>query len=92
MREKIRKNIREFYRKRSGKRFTHGITRIQYAGALFDGREVIAIVDAILDGWFGLDKKGREFELMFSEYLGVARTVLTNLSGNSLLKNSRSQL
>ena len=82
IREKIHKNIREFYRKKSYQKFTPGITRIQYAGALFDEREVIALVDAILDGWFGLGKKGREFELMFSKYLGVARTVLTN-SGSS---------
>lgn len=82
IRVKLHENLKEFYRKSSSKTFTPGMTRIQYAGALFDEREAIAMVDAILDGWLGLGKKSREFELMFSKYLGVARTVLTN-SGSS---------
>jgi CDP-6-deoxy-D-xylo-4-hexulose-3-dehydrase len=82
IRVKLHENLKEFYRKSSSKKFTPGMTRIQYAGALFNEREAIAMVDAILDGWLGLGKKSREFELMFSKYLGVARTVLTN-SGSS---------
>jgi len=82
IRRKIHGTLREFYKINQGKKFIPGVTRIQYAGSIFDEREVIASVDAILDGWFGLGKKGREFELTFSKYLGVARTVLTN-SGSS---------
>jgi len=84
--QKIRKKIydilREFYRKKSDTEFIPGTTRIQYAGAMFDDCEVIAMVDSILNGWFGLGRKGREFELMFSKYLGVVRTILIN-SGSS---------
>jgi CDP-6-deoxy-D-xylo-4-hexulose-3-dehydrase len=84
IRAKLRENLKEFYscRKSSSKQFTPKTARIQYAGALFDEHEAIALVDAVLDGWFGLGKKNRVFEQMFSEYLGVARTVLTN-SGSS---------
>jgi CDP-6-deoxy-D-xylo-4-hexulose-3-dehydrase len=82
IREKVFSSLREFYRKKSDKKFVTGLSRVQYAGAIFDDREVIAMVDSILNGWFGLGKKAREFESMFSKYLGVARTVLTN-SGSS---------
>lgn len=81
-RERIFLSLQEFYRKRSRTKFLPEVTRIQYAGAVYDEREVIAMVDSILDGWFGLGRKGREFELMFSKYLGVARTVIVN-SGSS---------
>ncbi len=82
IREQIALNLRDFHRKKSKTRFSPGVTRIQYAGAVYDECEITAMVNSILDGWFGLGKKGRQFELNFSEYLGVARTVLVN-SGSS---------
>ncbi|MEM2175499.1 MAG: lipopolysaccharide biosynthesis protein RfbH [Candidatus Micrarchaeia archaeon] len=82
IRQKIRSFLKEFSKMKKAEKFAPNLTTIQYAGAVYDEREVIAMVDAILDGWFGLGKKAREFELMFSRYLGVARTVLTN-SGSS---------
>ena len=86
MSEKIRKDIykhlEKFYKNREKHRFIPGKTRIQYAGAIFDEKEVISMLSTILDGWFGLGNKAREFESAFSNYLGVSRTVLTN-SGSS---------
>jgi CDP-6-deoxy-D-xylo-4-hexulose-3-dehydrase len=82
VREKIHDALREFYRINQGKKFVLGVTRIQYAGSILDEREAIAMVDAFLDEWLGLSNRAREFELLFSKYLGVARTVLTN-SGSS---------
>lgn len=82
LREKIFDGLRNFCRKKSNEKFSPGVSRIQYAGAVYDECEVIAMVNSILDGWFGLGRNGREFESMFSKYLGVARTILTN-SGSS---------
>ncbi len=86
MSEKIRKDIHKhlenFYKNKEKQPFVPGKTRVQYAGAIFDEKEVISMMDTILDGWFGLGNKAREFESAFSEYLGVSKTVLTN-SGSS---------
>jgi len=82
IKEQIFRCIRDFYKKEVDKKFSRGGYRVQYAGALYDEHEILAMVDSILNGWFGLGRKGREFELMFSKYLGVTRTILTN-SGSS---------
>jgi len=82
IRRKIHDSLREFYKTNQNKKFVPGVTRIQYAGSIFDECEAIAMIDAFLDGWLGLGKTAREFESLFSKYLGVARTVLTN-SGSS---------
>jgi CDP-6-deoxy-D-xylo-4-hexulose-3-dehydrase len=82
IRGKIHNSLKEFYKINQDNKFIPGVTRIQYAGSMFDEGEAIAMVDAFLDGWLGLSKRAREFELLFSKYLGVARTILTN-SGSS---------
>jgi CDP-6-deoxy-D-xylo-4-hexulose-3-dehydrase len=82
VREEIFNVLQKWFGKKSRVRSSKEAGLIQYAGAIFDECEVIAMIDSILNGWFGLGRKGREFESMFSKYLGVARTVLTN-SGSS---------
>jgi CDP-6-deoxy-D-xylo-4-hexulose-3-dehydrase len=49
---------------------------------VYDDEEVSAMVDTILDGWFGVGKNARQFELEFSKYLGTRETIVTN-SGSS---------
>ena len=83
IKEKIHDSLIEFFREINlDKKFVPGVTRIQYAGAIFDECEAIAMIDVFLEGWLGLGKAAREFESLFSKYLGVARTILTN-SGSS---------
>lgn len=83
VREEIRKSIREFFSPRFlGDGFILGKTPVQYAGATPDDNETIAVVDSLLDGWWGLGQKGREFEQGLAEYIGAKRAVLTN-SGSS---------
>jgi dTDP-4-amino-4,6-dideoxygalactose transaminase len=55
---------------------------IQYSGAIFDSKEIIAAVDSLLDGWFGIYHKAREFEKKMARYIGVSDGVVVN-SGSS---------
>jgi CDP-6-deoxy-D-xylo-4-hexulose-3-dehydrase len=62
--------------------FVPGQTRIQYAGRVYDERELIALVDASLDFWLTLGKNGALFEAALAEYLGVSHAIMVN-SGSS---------
>jgi len=74
--------LKDFYINGKNRKFVPGKTVIQYGGAIFDEMEVMAVLDVLMGGWFGMGKRADEFERKFSNYLGVARTVLTN-SGSS---------
>lgn len=85
MGSEIRKNIkslvREFIEKKEDK-FVPGETPILTGLAVYDHLEINAMIDSLLDGWFGLGKKGKEFEKAFSNRLTVKHTTLVN-SGSS---------
>jgi len=74
--------ISEYYEVKGHETFIPGKSNINYAEAIFDDKEVIAVVDSLLNGWFGLGPKGRELTDKLSEYLGVFKTTLAN-SGSS---------
>lgn len=84
--EQIKRNIfekiTEYYQIKGITEFIPGKDRILYAGAVFDEKEAISMVDSILKRWLGLGPKAREFTERFSKYLGVSNTVLVN-SGSS---------
>ena len=63
-------------------RFIPGVTRINYAGRVYDEKEMQALVDSSVDFWLTLGEKGKEFEKRFSDYLGLEKVVLCN-SGSS---------
>ncbi len=83
LRRDIKLNIKKIfdYRKKK-KKFVAGKTWIQYAGGVFDDREINASVSTLLDGWFGLGKKAQELENGLAKFIGVKGSVLTN-SGSS---------
>lgn len=56
--------------------------KINYAGPVYDEKEVCMMVDAILQGWFALGSYARQFEEEFSKVSGVSRCIFTN-SGSS---------
>lgn len=62
--------------------FIPGKTKIRYAGAFYDARELISMVDTMLDGWFGLGPRGERLERELSRYIGCHSSLLTN-SGSS---------
>lgn len=64
------------------KKFIPGKTLIRYAGTVYDEEDLNAMLDAMLGGWFGLNKQGEILEEKLTEYLGAKKTFLTN-SGSS---------
>jgi len=82
IKEEVFEKISEYYAARGHEDFVPGKTRINYAKAIYDEKEVISVVDALFSGWFGLGPKGRELAEGLSEYLGVFKTSLVN-SGSS---------
>jgi CDP-6-deoxy-D-xylo-4-hexulose-3-dehydrase len=62
--------------------FTPGKTRINYAGRVYDEKEIINLVDSALDFWLTAGRFDKEFCKKFSQYLGI-KHVLTCNSGSS---------
>lgn len=62
--------------------FVEGETQLNYAGKIYDEREMVALADASLDFWLTAGRFCKEFEKKLAEYLGVKYSLLTN-SGSS---------
>lgn len=56
--------------------------RVNYAGRVFDEREMISLTDAMLDFWLTSGRFAKDFEKRFADYLGVKYAHLVN-SGSS---------
>ena len=85
--KKIRKEIfdrvKEIHHLRKGQEnFIPGKTRINYAGRVYDEKEMIALVDASLDFWLTVGRYAKQFEEEFAKFLGVKYCLLAN-SGSS---------
>jgi len=75
--------VKEYvHNKKSEESWEKGEDWVEYSGPHFDDKEFVAAIDNLLDGWFIFGKKGREFELEFSQHLGMKHGALTN-SGSS---------
>lgn len=88
--EQIRKEILdkvvELYKFRNtSKKFIPGISKVNYAGRVFDEKEMTALVDSALDFWLTLGVKGREFCESYAEYLGLKYCMVTNSGSSSNL-------
>lgn len=81
--QEIFKKVIELFRLR-GKRakFIPGKTLINYAGRVYDEKELINLVDASLDFWLTAGKYAQKFEKEFTKFLGMKYCLLTN-SGSS---------
>jgi len=83
LRKEIHEIVKEILRIRNlNTRFIPGKDKIRYAGAVYDHEEIEGMVNAILDGWFGVGKYTRGFEVEFSRFLGTKKAIMTN-SGSS---------
>jgi len=75
--------IEEYYRlKFENQEFIPGKSRVNYAGRIFDEKELINLVDSSLDFWLTEGRYCEEFAVKISEFLEVENVVLTN-SGSS---------
>jgi CDP-4-dehydro-6-deoxyglucose reductase, E1 len=74
---------REYYRARHADRaFIPGLSKVPYAGRVFDEREMVAAVEAVLDFWLTLGPQGEAFERELAAHVGVRHALLLN-SGSS---------
>jgi CDP-6-deoxy-D-xylo-4-hexulose-3-dehydrase len=68
--------------RKAGKEFVPGQDQINYAGRVFDEKEIINLVDSSLDFWLTAGRYAKQFEKDFAKFLGVNYCLLTN-SGSS---------
>jgi CDP-6-deoxy-D-xylo-4-hexulose-3-dehydrase len=80
---RIRELVRQYYfaRHQPGA-FLPGESKVPYAGRVFDERELVAAVDAVLDFWLTLGPQGEAFERELAAYVGTRHAVFVN-SGSS---------
>lgn len=62
--------------------FIGGKSRINYAGRVFDEKELINLIDSSLEFWLTNGDYSKKFEKTFAEYLGIHSALLVN-SGSS---------
>lgn len=67
---------------KASEEFVPGKTKVRYSGSVYDEREVVSMVNAILDGWFGVSKNASKFEAGLAKFVGMNHGIVTN-SGSS---------
>jgi len=83
LRKEILNGVKKFYKLRKDQeKFIPGKSRINYAGRVYDEKEMINLVDASLDFWLTAGRYARQFEQSFAKFLGAKYCLLTN-SGSS---------
>ena len=68
--------------RKSQEKFIPGQTKINYAGRVYNEKEMINLVDASLDFWLTAGRYAKQFEEEFAKFLGLKYCLLTN-SGSS---------
>ncbi len=74
--------VRNFYKASKFSCFIPKKTKINYAGRVFDEKEIVNLVDASLDFWLTAGRYAQEFENKFADFLKVKHCLLVN-SGSS---------
>jgi CDP-6-deoxy-D-xylo-4-hexulose-3-dehydrase len=86
LKQEILTKTKEYYelvhKPTQNKEFVPGKSRVNYAGRVFDEKEMINLVDSSLDFWLTYGSYSKTFEKKLAEYLGVRWTFLVN-SGSS---------
>src|ERR1700727_3187317 len=62
--------------------FISGVSPVPVAGKVIDGKDVSAVVDSALDGWFTTGRFAQDFERNLARFVGVRSASLVN-SGSS---------
>lgn len=84
--DEIIEKVREYYRvahvPAQNAPFEPGKSRVNYAGRVFDEKEMCDLVDSALEFWLTWGRYSREFEKRLAAYLGIRFAFLVN-SGSS---------
>ncbi len=86
LKQEILQKTKEYYelvhKPQQDKEFVAGTSRVNYAGRVFDEKEMTYLVDSSLDFWLTYGDYSKKFEKKLSEFLGVRWSFLVN-SGSS---------
>lgn len=84
LQQEIIEKVREYYALAHASRqeFIPGASRVNYAGRVFDEREMANATQAVLEFWLTSGKWTKEFENKLAAYLGVKYALMVN-SGSS---------
>jgi len=86
LKQEILKKTKEYYelvhKTQQTKPFVAGKSRVNYAGRVFDEKEMMNLVDSSLDFWLTYGDYSKKFEKELANFLGVRWTFLVN-SGSS---------
>ena len=83
IRRDIHKKVAEIYELRKSKEtFNPGQDSVNYAGRVYDEKEMISLVDSALDFWLTAGRYADSLEKELANFLGVKHCLLTN-SGSS---------
>ncbi|RXJ79194.1 lipopolysaccharide biosynthesis protein RfbH [Arcobacter sp. F2176] len=86
LKEEILNKTREYYelvhKKQQSVKFVNGESRVNYAGRVFDEKEMVNLVDSSLDFWLTYGSYSKKFENELSKFLNVRWSFLVN-SGSS---------
>lgn len=86
LKQEILNKTKEYYelvhQPQQTKEFIDGESRVNYAGRVFDEKEMTNLVDSSLDFWLTYGDYSKKFEKELSKYLNVRWTFLVN-SGSS---------
>jgi CDP-6-deoxy-D-xylo-4-hexulose-3-dehydrase len=86
LKQEILAKTKEYYelvhKPTQDKEFVAGKSRVNYAGRVFDEKEMINLVDSSLDFWLTYGNYSKTFEKKLADYLGVRWAFLVN-SGSS---------
>lgn len=86
LKQEILQKTKEYYelvhKPQQTKEFIAGKSRVNYAGRVFDEKEMINLVDSSLDFWLTYGDYSKQFEKKLADYLGVRWAFLVN-SGSS---------
>jgi CDP-4-dehydro-6-deoxyglucose reductase, E1 len=82
-REVIFEKVREFHNLyHQTQRFEPQKSKVNYAGKVYDEREMVSLIDSSLDFWLTTGRFTQEFETKLAKRLGVRYALVTN-SGSS---------
>ncbi len=86
LKKEILEKTKEYYelvhKPQQTKKFVKGKSRVNYAGRVFDEKEMEYLVDSSLDFWLTYGEYSKKFEKELAEFLGVRWAFLVN-SGSS---------
>lgn len=86
IREKIIDLTRYYYQSKFGESvFEPGISRVNYAGRVFDEEELVNLINSSLDFWLTEGRFSEEFAEKISDFLGMENVLLTNSGSSSNL-------